>query len=64
LVERGDLTGVFIAHEGRAELRWLAIGEADGDRVAVRAGLLAGEVVIADPAAAADGQPIEVARGH
>jgi RND family efflux transporter MFP subunit len=64
LVERGDLTGVFVAHQGRAELRWLAIGEADGDRVAVRAGLESGEVVIADPAAASDGQPIEVARGR
>ena len=64
LVERGDLTGVFVAHEGRAELRWLAIGEGDGDRVAVRAGLQAGEVVIEDPAAASDGEPIEVARGR
>ena len=64
LVERGDLTGVFVAREGHAELRWLAVGEASADRVAVRAGLQPGEEVIADPAGASDGQPIEVAHAH
>ena len=64
LVERGDLTGVFVAVDGRAELRWLALGETDGERVRVRAGLSAGERVIADPSAASDGEPIEVARGN
>jgi RND family efflux transporter MFP subunit len=64
LVERGDLTGVFVARDGRAELRWLALGDADGDRVPVRAGLAAGEAVIEDPAAAVDGEPVEVAHGR
>ena len=61
LVERGDLTGVFVARHGRAELRWLALGEAEDDRVPVRAGLRAGELVIEDPGVVADGAPVEVA---
>jgi membrane fusion protein, multidrug efflux system len=61
LVERGDLTGVFVAAGGRAELRWVSVGEAVGDRVAVRAGLRESERVIAEPGALRDGQEIEVA---
>jgi RND family efflux transporter MFP subunit len=61
LVERGDLTGVFVARDGHAELRWLALGEGEGERVPVRAGLHAGELVIEDPTALADGAPVEVA---
>jgi RND family efflux transporter MFP subunit len=64
LVERGDLTGVFVARDGRAELRWLALGEAEGDRIPVRAGLRAGELVIEDPGAVADGAPVEVAHAR
>jgi membrane fusion protein, multidrug efflux system len=60
LVERGDLTGVFVATGGRAELRWLALGELTGDRVPVRAGLAPGEQVIDAPGALRDGDPIEV----
>ncbi|HUJ29588.1 MAG TPA: efflux RND transporter periplasmic adaptor subunit [Myxococcales bacterium] len=60
LFERGELTGVFVVHEGRAELRWLALGDAEGGGVAVRAGLRAGELVIADPGGLADGTPVEV----
>jgi membrane fusion protein, multidrug efflux system len=60
LVERGDLTGVFVAAAGRAELRWVSIGERVGDRTSVRAGLSAGERVIEDPGALRDGQEIEV----
>ena len=61
LVERGDLTGVFVASDGRAELRWLALGEITGDRVPVRAGLAPGEQVIDAPGGALrDGDPIEV----
>jgi RND family efflux transporter MFP subunit len=59
-VERGDLTGVFVAASGRAELRWVSVGEAIGDRVPVRAGLRAGEQVIDAPGALRDGQEIEV----
>jgi membrane fusion protein (multidrug efflux system) len=60
-VERGDLTGVFVASAGRAELRWVSVGEAMGDRVSVRAGLRGTEQVIDAPAALRDGQEIEVA---
>jgi RND family efflux transporter MFP subunit len=60
LVERGDLTGVFVASGGRAELRWLALGETIGDRVPVRAGLAAGEQVIEAPGALRDGDRVEV----
>jgi hypothetical protein len=61
-VERGDLTGVFVASSGRAELRWVSVGEAVGDRIPVRAGLRASDRVIDAPGAALrDGQAIEVA---
>jgi len=61
LVERGDLTGVFVAAGGRAELRWLSLGEAAGDLVAVRAGLHRADQVVDAPGALRDGQPVEVA---
>ena len=61
LVERGDLTGVFVADGGRAELRWISPGEPVGDAVPVKAGLVAGEKVIDRPGSLRDGQDIEVA---
>jgi RND family efflux transporter MFP subunit len=60
VVERGDLTGVFVAASGRAELRWLSVGEPVGDHVPVRAGLRGDEPVIDAPGALRDGQEIEV----
>ena len=60
LVERGDLTGVFVAAAGQAQLRWLALGEGVDDRVPVRAGLTSGEAVIDAPGALRDGQRIDV----
>jgi len=63
LVERGDLTGVFVAQDGKAYLRWVALGEPVGDRVPVRAGLAPGEAVIDAPGALRDGQRVEVIRG-
>lgn len=60
LVERGDLTGVFVAAGGRAELRWLSLGEPAGDLVAVRAGLRPGDRVVDAPGALRDGQAVEV----
>jgi RND family efflux transporter MFP subunit len=63
LVHRGELTGVFIAKENHAELRWLSLGEASGDSVTIRAGLKDGEQVIDHPGALQDGQPIDVAGG-
>jgi len=61
LVQRGDLTGVFVVQEGRAELRWLALGAAEGDLIPVRAGLHEGELVVSAPGNLRDGQPVEVA---
>jgi RND family efflux transporter MFP subunit len=60
LVERGDLAGVFVASGGRAELRWLALGERGGEHVLVQAGLRPGETVVDAPGALRDGQRVEV----
>ena len=60
LVLRGELSGVFVARNGQAELHWLSLGEAQGDRLPVRAGLAAAEQVIDAPGDLRDGQPIEV----
>lgn len=45
IVREGDLTGVRVVRDGRAELRWVRLGDAYGDRVVVRTGLQAGERV-------------------
>ncbi|WP_257306367.1 efflux RND transporter periplasmic adaptor subunit [Geothrix campi] len=63
LVQRGELTGVFVAKDGRAELRWLSLGEAEGAYLPVRSGLKEGEKVIDHPGALLDGQPIEISSG-
>lgn len=63
LVQRGELTGVFIAKGGHAELRWLALGEGAGSYLPVRSGLKAGEPIIDRPGALQDGQPIELSSG-
>jgi RND family efflux transporter MFP subunit len=60
LVTRGELTGVFVAQDGQAHLRWISLGEAQGDRLPVRSGLAKGEAVIDQPGQLKDGQPIEV----
>jgi RND family efflux transporter MFP subunit len=62
IVQRGELNGVFVAKDGKAELRWLSLGEPQGDRIPVRAGLAKGERVIDAPAELRDGQPIEVVK--
>jgi len=62
LIQRGELNGVFVARDGKAELRWLSLGEAQGDRIPVRAGLAKGEQVIDAPGDLKDGQPIEVTK--
>ncbi|GEJ56028.1 efflux RND transporter periplasmic adaptor subunit [Anaeromyxobacter diazotrophicus] len=63
IVERGDLTGVFVAVQGQAQLRWISLGEPAGDRFPVRAGLRPGEAVIDAPGALRDGEAVEVSRG-
>ncbi|HEX4802558.1 MAG TPA: efflux RND transporter periplasmic adaptor subunit [Myxococcaceae bacterium] len=60
LVQRGDLTGVFIVQGDRAELRWLSLAAAESDLVSVRAGLHAGELVVDAPGNLRDGQLVEV----
>lgn len=64
VVTRGDLTGVFVAAAGRAELRWIALGEAVGDQLPVRAGLAPADRIIDAPGALRDGQEIEVVHGN
>lgn len=63
LVQRGDLTGVFIADNGRARLRWLSVGDVLGPDVLVRAGLAGNEAVIDQPGALRDEQAIEIVNG-
>ena len=63
LVLRGELTGVFVAKDGQAELRWLSVGEPIGDLYPVRAGLRDGEKVIDNPGALQDGQPVDLSGG-
>jgi RND family efflux transporter MFP subunit len=63
LVLRGELTGVFVARDGHAELRWITVGEGAGDSLPVRSGLKAEDRVIDQPGALQDGQPIEVKSG-
>jgi RND family efflux transporter MFP subunit len=58
LFRRGGLTGAFVADSGRARLRWVAAGATRAGRTEIRAGLEAGERVIADPAGLADGVPV------
>jgi len=63
LVTRGDLTGVFVAENGRAHLRWLSVGEPSGTEVSIRAGLGSKEAVIDVPGALCDEQAIEIVAG-
>ena len=55
VIERGGLTGVFVVKDGRAFLRWIALGREIGERVEVRAGLAEGESVVISPAGLTDG---------
>jgi membrane fusion protein, multidrug efflux system len=60
VVERGDLSGVFVLSDGRATLRWLRLGEPEGDQLPVLAGLAPSERIIDAPATLRDGQRVEV----
>ena len=64
VVRRGDLAGVFVAANGRAELRWLALGDDGGDPVAIRAGLSTSDAVVRTPGALRDGDAVEVRDGR
>ena len=60
LVSRGALSGVFVVEGGTAQLRWLKLGRARGDRVEVLAGLEPGETYALEPGTLADGAAVEV----
>lgn len=73
LVSRGQLDGVFIAEEARADgdaaapsvarLRWVRLGDRRGDRVEVISGLEEGERYLTDPPTGlVDGAPLRVER--
>jgi RND family efflux transporter MFP subunit len=52
VVERSELTGVYVVEDGRVGLRQVRLGRRYGDYVEVLAGLDAGELVALDPVAA------------
>lgn len=57
----GDVSTVFLVREGVVERRAIAVGAASGDRVEVRSGLRATDVVVVDPPAGlADGDAVRV----
>jgi multidrug efflux system membrane fusion protein len=54
VVERGELTGVYVIKaDGRAQLRQIRLGRAQGDQVEILSGLAVGEKVALDVVAAA-----------
>ncbi|HEY5906504.1 MAG TPA: efflux RND transporter periplasmic adaptor subunit, partial [Vicinamibacteria bacterium] len=52
---RGGLTGVFVVEDGRARLRFVALGSREGAGIEVRAGVAEGERVVLDPEGLTDG---------
>lgn len=52
LVQRGEVSGVYVVAGNRIALRQVRLGQRSGDRVEVLAGLKSGETVAADPVAA------------
>ncbi|MEE8526193.1 MAG: efflux RND transporter periplasmic adaptor subunit [Thermoanaerobaculia bacterium] len=61
VVERGQLTGLFVVDGDRAALRWIKTGRRDGGRVEVLSGLGADErYVLEPPASLTDGATVEV----
>jgi RND family efflux transporter MFP subunit len=60
IVSRGALRGAFVVANDRAELRWLRLGRADGDRVEVLAGLRPGDRVAREAHGLSDGAPVRV----
>jgi RND family efflux transporter MFP subunit len=56
---RGGLFGVYVVTEGRARLRWVAVGETAGGLTEIRSGVVAGERVVIGPTELSDGAPVE-----
>ncbi len=60
LTERGGLTGVFVAENGRALFHWVKLGSGTDDTVEILAGLTGNERLINSPAPLLyDGAPIQ-----
>ena len=53
LVQRGEVSAVYVLGEQQLSLRQLRLGHTFGDRVEVLAGLSGGETIVTDPLAAA-----------
>lgn len=62
VLHRGGLTGVYVIRDGRAWLRWIALGDSMGQSFEVRAGLADKERVALDPASLHDGARVTEAR--
>lgn len=65
VVSRGQLTGAYVVEsDNRARLRWLSLGESQGDTVEVLSGLRQGERVVLSPSCLGliDGQRVEEVR--
>jgi RND family efflux transporter MFP subunit len=61
LVVRGQLEFVFVANDGKAELRLVKTGKSYGAEVELLAGVSAGErVVVSGTAGLVDGQPLRI----
>jgi RND family efflux transporter MFP subunit len=61
ILERGQLTSVFVAANGRATMRLVTLAEKSGDRVEVLSGLNPGEqVIVPVPSGLVDGAAVEV----
>ena len=52
VLQRGEVSAVYVLRDGRPELRQIRIGERSGGMVRVISGLKTGETVAADPVAA------------
>lgn len=64
VVSRGGLDGVYVVSEGRARLRWVALGSRRGDSIEVRAGLSPDEELVLAPGDLFDGAPVVVEAGR
>jgi RND family efflux transporter MFP subunit len=53
VIHRGEVNAVYVVTDGRLSLRQLRLGDVSGDQIEVIAGLKSGDVIAADPLAAA-----------
>jgi RND family efflux transporter MFP subunit len=61
VLERGGMTGIFVAESDRAAFRLVETGSASGDSIEIVAGIHDGErILVAPPAGLEEGNPIEV----